>query len=274
MAEHTPQDMNSSTMANDPSAFNNDEKNVLPSAMCPVTDDSVEPFTTSLVTETSHDDPQKTIDAFRRNYAKLLQNFNQKVGEITDLVKDFDDNMNADMKNAFDANKEANQNDNVEAILEKQNAILAVQLNKQKEMFEAKNIEMEKSFKDTLMRTVSETKKKTWCHHCWNEVTFKCTVNPPACSISCLKELMKFEPFASLPSNDSVYSLSSDTTEDELIEDKTLKNGNHQNGQDINKDAVNKSSGTDGEFFATALTYVNLSESSDASQMTQGMIED
>lgn len=41
-----------------------------------------------------------------------------------------------------------------------------------------------------LKNAVEEAKKKKWCNHCWNEVTFNCAIDTPACSIHCLNELM------------------------------------------------------------------------------------
>lgn len=67
---------------------------------------------------------------------------------------------------------------------------LAFELDNQKKMFDAKIIEMEKLHKNELIGIVSETKKKKWCNHCWNEVAANCVVNPPACSLDCLNELM------------------------------------------------------------------------------------
>lgn len=41
-----------------------------------------------------------------------------------------------------------------------------------------------------LSRAFEEAKKKKWCNHCWNEVTFNCAIDIPACSSNCLHELM------------------------------------------------------------------------------------
>lgn len=40
-----------------------------------------------------------------------------------------------------------------------------------------------------LKQEIQETKKKQWCQNCFNEVTFDCSIFPPACSRSCLDKL-------------------------------------------------------------------------------------
>lgn len=40
-----------------------------------------------------------------------------------------------------------------------------------------------------LLQTIEETKRKQWCHNCFNEVTFSGFIYPPACSSTCLDKL-------------------------------------------------------------------------------------
>lgn len=61
------------------------------------------------------------------------------------------------------------------ALLERQSDEFQIKMQEAKMQFEAK---------------LAETKIKKWCHNCWNEVTFKNFMDPPACSIECYDKLL------------------------------------------------------------------------------------
>lgn len=67
------------------------------------------------------------------------------------------------------------------SLIEKDNELKNAKL-----MYEAKISELQIQ----MEQIVEETKKKKWCHHCWKELTFNCTIDPPACSTECLDALL------------------------------------------------------------------------------------
>ncbi|XP_031636713.1 uncharacterized protein LOC116349439 isoform X2 [Contarinia nasturtii] len=155
---------------------------------------------------------EQTIAATKQTNAKLRKVLNQKLSEMQKRC-DKVDIATSDMKKMVEAKID---------VIDKHKKNCEEYMAEMKEKCDAKIIEMEQHHKDEMDNVVAETKKKTWCNHCWNEVTFKCTILPPACSVACLEELVKLEP--------NFWK-----DDDLMTGDSTDENSYHRNGLDFSK---------------------------------------